>query len=295
MLAGVAVATVGGPTYIYDFKYSPEDNVIYYVSASQSGRGCPPLLQKISVVSGMSQAAVTCNEAEALITERGYSLGEYPAALFRKYEEIIGYFEQLVPLHLSKNGIAIDLDFVRTENYGPDVDEIIRTHFLASVHHNGKKIDEFSVSGCSREQPFTFAGYAIPGVEDALVLLRSGKGDCFEGGYTGEGLRVIRNVSGLETANHSLFWKGNEPLVPSEATLVVFEKDAALNVARGAENEHANDSSDRELQKQLLSREGATLALAAVIFTLVGIVLGRTIFRKREGAEREETESKRFL
>jgi len=30
-------ATVGGPTFIYDFKYNPQDESVYYKTVSESG------------------------------------------------------------------------------------------------------------------------------------------------------------------------------------------------------------------------------------------------------------------
>ncbi|MDP3996511.1 MAG: hypothetical protein Q8P86_02360, partial [bacterium] len=64
-------ATVGGPTYISDFKYNPADESVYYIVNSQSGRGCPPELAKISLNSGISEMALSCDEGEKILEREG--------------------------------------------------------------------------------------------------------------------------------------------------------------------------------------------------------------------------------
>jgi hypothetical protein len=254
---GAVHAIVGGPTYIYDFRYNPADESVYYVNALQGGRGCPPVLVKQSIVSGALETVVSCEQGEALLAKSGPT-SRYPAPLMQKFDELTGFFERLKPVNLPESGVAIALNFVRTENYSPEINEVMRTHFLASVHRGGEKISEFPVAGCSRKQPFTFAGYTIPGVEDALVLLSSAKSSCFEGGYIGESLYVIQGVSDFKENRFSTFWKGNEPLVPSEATLVVFEKDGIAEAGR----------------QQIISH-----VVVALVFALLGVILGRKVLK----------------
>ncbi len=287
-VARFAEATVGGPTYIYDFRYNPSDEAVYYISASQSGRGCPPILQKLPPRSGASENVVSCEQAEELL--KGSVPGQwYPAPLMAKFEEITERFARLTPIHLSKNNISIDLDFSGTEGlHGAEA--ILRwTKFLATVYQNGRKVSEFPLVGCSREQPFTFAGYAIPGVPDRMMLLSSAKSDCFEGGYIGETLHIVEGIANLDTTYWTNFYKGNEPLIPSEVTLVIFEKDAVPGIASVAENAREDDYVNGALPAKLLGGYGlgAVLALTAVIFMLVGIALGRTLLRKRGTSESE--------
>ena len=291
-----AVATVGGPTYIYDFRYNPANESVYYISASQSGRGCPPILRKLSVRTGESETVFSCEQGEALLSGSAFA-GQYPAPLFQKFEEITGRFERLAPLNLPKNNVEVDLTFTRTEDYAPDLPEIKRTYFLAEVYHNGTKAAEFPIAGCSSGQPFMFAGYIIPGVSDNVALLRSAKSDCFEGGYTGESLYIIDGISGLNTTYPVDFSKWNEPLVPSEATLVVFEKDTLAKQPVTVEDKNVTLSdSDFKPEKQggLLGGDGqsAIAVLLALLCTIVGIVLGRTVFRKKSVPEsKQHTES----
>ena len=48
VIVSPALATVGGPTFIHTLKYNPLDESVYYIQNSESGRGCPPGLMKIS-------------------------------------------------------------------------------------------------------------------------------------------------------------------------------------------------------------------------------------------------------
>ena len=71
VLAGSTYATVGGSSFIYDFKYNPQDESIYYKSFSESGRGCPPELIKLSLVSGGPQVVYSCDDGEKLTQNSG--------------------------------------------------------------------------------------------------------------------------------------------------------------------------------------------------------------------------------
>jgi hypothetical protein len=278
--AGIADATVGGPTYLYDFKYNPADESVYYVSASQSGRGCPPVLQMLSLRTNVSGDIFSCAQGEELLGRSGYQ-GGHPAALFQKFEDITRDFERLTHIHLPKNSVSIDLMFESTG--GVSGAEAIHgwTNFRAVVYQNGEKITDFPMRGCNREQPFIFAGYAVPGVADKMILLSSGKTDCFEGGYIGEQLHVIENVAPLDTTYWSNFYKSNEPLVPSEVTLVVFEKDTVGRASRTVEDSKNKGGSVRadESVPPRVSGDITVFALVAVLFTALGVILGRTIFR----------------
>jgi hypothetical protein len=105
------------------------------------------------------------------------------------------------------------------------------------------------------------------------VILHSAKSGCFEGGYIGEGLHIIRGIHGVTPDPLSVFWKGNEPLVPSEATLVVFEKDgvaASEPVGNGARAEEGNTGYS----------QAAAIAITAVLFFALGVVAGRVVLAK---------------
>jgi hypothetical protein len=147
--AGVAYATVGGPTYIYDFRYNPADESIYYVSASQGGRGCPPVLNKLSIRSGVEETVFSCEQGEALLAQSAPGHW-YPAPLMQKFDELTKNFRRLLPVNLPENGIAIDLDAVQTRHID-GTDFLLATDFSATVFQNGTRVASFPVSGCSKE------------------------------------------------------------------------------------------------------------------------------------------------
>lgn len=258
-------ATVGGPSYIYDFKYNPADESVYYIQNSQSGRGCPPILMKISLNSGKYETVLSCDQGEVLLQSSASGVN-------RKIEEITKNFKALTPLNLPKNNIAVDVDFLRTETISPEDSWVIKSHFTAEVLQNKKAVTEFPITGCTREQPFTFAGYAIPGFDKKIMLLLSAKGDCWEGGYTYESLHVIGGVDKLDKTNAGDY-KWNQPLVPSEATLVVFEKDIPAVTAPAPEPDRTDWSQKGGgYSKEIL----LSIAIAALILGgIAGAIFGR--------------------
>ena len=215
--ASNAFATVGGPIFIYDFKYNPVDESVYYIEKSEGGRGCPPELLKISLNSGKSQVVYSCDEGEKLVGGNN------------AINKIIQNFKDLTPINLKENRISIDISFVNYEKMSPEDDWIKNANFIASVYQDNKKIIDFPISGCNLKQPFLFAGYAIPGFDKKIVLLLSTKGDCWEGGYTYETLHVVGGVNNLNKTNLTNFYKGSSALVPNEGTLMVFESEGLKN------------------------------------------------------------------
>ena len=214
-----ALATVGGPTYIHTFKYNPLNESVYYTLHSESGRGCPPELLKMSLNSGKSTIVFSCDQGEKLLE----GSGSYdPYLVNAAIDKITANFKNLIPINLKSNKISVDISFVNYTNFSPEISEIKNANFIASVYQDGKKIVDFPVSGCNLEQPFVFAGYAIPGFDKKIVLLLSAKGDCWEGGYIYESLHVVGGVSNLDK-KYLNFYKSDSALVPNEGTLVVFE------------------------------------------------------------------------
>ncbi|MDP2593311.1 MAG: hypothetical protein Q8P52_01530, partial [bacterium] len=99
------------------------------------------------------------------------------------------------------------------------------------------------------------------------------KGDCFEGGYTYESLYVLGGLQNLDKTP-SGSWKGNEPLVPSEATLIVFEKDEVKDVGSPAEGEKTEGNSDSESGFPLV-----LLAVVGLVSIAFGFLLGKIPFK----------------
>lgn len=230
-IANSALATVGGPTFLHTFKYNPLDESVYYIVNSENGRGCPPELMKLSLNSGKSQVVYSCDEGEKLMQSNGYN----DSAVNIEIEKIMTDFKGLAPINLKNNRISIDISFVNYENISPEIAEIKNANFFASVFQDNKKIVDLPISGCNLEQPFVFAGYAIPGFDKKIVLLLSTKGDCWEGGYIYETLHVLGGVNNLDKT-YLNFYKGSSALIPNEGTLVVFESEGINN------NEEKDDS-----------------------------------------------------
>lgn len=259
-------ATVGGPTYIYDFRYNPQDESVYYTEVSESGRGCPPELMKISLVSGQPQVVFSCSDGEKLSSASLVSF---------EINKITKDFKQLTPLNLRENNIAIDINFLNSENYSPELDELLRRNFNTSVYQNNKKVADFTISGCKMEQPFVFAGYAIPGFDKKIILLSSAVSNCNEGGYIYETLHVVGGVDNLKKDYWSNSYKESSALVPNEGTLVVFEAEKLSNSTPNAPSQDTkNFNSSQNIYLYLIG------VLAVVISIFIGIVLGRLSVKK---------------
>jgi len=262
VLVGTVQATVGGPTFIYDLRYNPQDESVYYTKVSESGRGCPPELMKISLVSGQSQVVFSCSDGEKLTASSGYEF----SLVAEEINKIVSNFNNLAQINLKKNKISIDVSFVDYKKYGPETNEIQSANFIASVYQDNKKVIDLPITGCNLEQPFTFAGYAIPGFDKKIVLLLSTKGDCWEGGYTYESLYVVGGLDNLDKTSFSNDYKTASALTPNEGTLVVFEADKL-----------SNTNNSNTLQNIYLYSIGL---LAVLISVLVGIILGKLFAKK---------------
>ncbi len=258
--ANVALATVGGPTYIYNFKYNPQDESVYYTKSDFGGRGCPPELRKMSLSTGVHSTVYSCEQGEKLLSGGEYDVSKVNAEINR----ITAGFKDLTSLSLKKSAISIDVNFVRSEK-DSEYNEIQRSLFTASVYQGGNKVTDLSIQGCNLEQPFLFEGYSIPGFDKKIALLLSTKGDCFEGGYIGETLHVVGGVLNLDKSSYTNSYKGESALVPHEGTLLIFEADtpSTSNSATSTPTENAKNFSP------------LIVSVIVVILILGGILLGR--------------------
>jgi len=269
-------ATVGGPTYVYSLKYNPADESVYYTQVNGGGRGCPPELWKISLNTGKRNVVFSCDQGEALQTATPNS--DSPLVNI-EIERITENFKDLTQIHIPNNAIDIDLTFTREEILDDKSDWVIRTDFSADIYEDGTLISELTVSGCSKEQPFVFAGYAIPGFDKKIILLQSAKGDCWEGGYIYESLHVVGGLNNLDKAHVNGSYKTREPLVPNEATLVVFERDVVTNDAAPTSTTTPSNHLDKIGDYPLIH-----LLLAGLLGVLIGFVLAR-IAKKTVGSK----------
>ena len=182
----IVSATVGGEKHMDSFTYNPANESVYYIKSDFGGRGCPPELFKMSLVSGKTDIVIPCGD-------------DMNDVLNRKIQAATSGFKPLIPFELGTHAIAINVAFVRSEQYSPEIDEISMSHFTATVYQDEKKVYDFPVQGCSAGQPFTFQGYSIPGYDKKIIVRLTTKGDCFEGGYKYDTAHVVGGVTGFYT------------------------------------------------------------------------------------------------
>src|SRR3989338_780212 len=60
-----ASATTGGPRYVSRLGYDSAAKTLYYVVNDMGGRGCPPVIHKLNLPSGMRGTVASCDELEA--------------------------------------------------------------------------------------------------------------------------------------------------------------------------------------------------------------------------------------
>ncbi|PIQ92449.1 MAG: hypothetical protein COV70_00565 [Parcubacteria group bacterium CG11_big_fil_rev_8_21_14_0_20_39_22] len=288
LFSATAFATVGGPTLVYNLKYNPADQSVYYIERSHSGKGCPPVLEKISLSTGEIESVLSCDDGFSLISvEDNYN----SQAVYERIEEITEGFTSLTPIHLKENSIEIDVDFSREEE-SEEIGYVLRRHFVAGVYQNGVKTDEFPIVGCNRDQPFSFAGYDIPGFNKKIVVLSSTVSDCFEGGYIGEGLHVV-DVSGVEDGtSFGNSYKWDEPLIPSAGTRVVFENDE-IAVPTGTAGDESTSGDSTAVSEDDSSLPLFTIIVVAAgalgVGVVAGVLIGRMGVRKNKSNISSET------
>jgi hypothetical protein len=264
-------ATVGGPTYIYDFKYNPLDESVYYTSQSDNGRGCPPILAKISLVTGKSEIVFSCDDGEKLSST---SLVNY------EINKITNDLKLLTPLNLRENDITIDIKFLNSEYFNSEGDWLKNHNFFTSVYQGNKKVTDFTITGCNIEQPFIFSGYAVPGFDKKIILLSSAVNDCWEGGYIFEKLYVVDGVDNLNKEYESNSYKGSSALVPNKGSLIIFESDKINENRETSNNENVNTSDDL---KEKPENQSSILVLIVISLSsiLIGVSISKLFVKKR--------------
>jgi hypothetical protein len=262
-----AEATVGGPTYIYNLKYNPADTSVYYTSISESGRGCPPVLHKISLTTFKNSTVLSCDQGEKLTDQE----------LAAELAGITAGFKDLTQINLANNDIGIMLERDREESWSDGSDLLLKIHFLASIYQDQKLIAKLPITGCSDNQPFYFAGYAVPGLNKKMIFLVSTpQGDCWEGGYTMETLHPTNGTIKDRGATASP-QKTKGPLVPGDGTLTIsYESAPRPDTDEVTPTSRPSPSPESPAKSQ---DDRATIALIAGAFLLIGVALG--FFAKR--------------
>jgi hypothetical protein len=260
MISSPAEATVGGPTTIYDFKYNHSDESVYYIQLDGGGRGCPHVLKKMSLDSGVVSTVFSCDDGEKLINGNFDNI----YLVNKKISDLTNGFKDLTPISLKKNNFEIKLSYLK-DNYIGDAEKFkISSTFTASLFQNNEKIKDFEVSGCTIEQPFIFDGYIIPGFDKKIILLMSAKGDCFEGGYVSDSISVVGGVGNLDKTYYSSGYKGLGPIQPGEGSLIVYPEN--------------NIETKTESAKQ--DNKSGVIYFATIIAFIVGLIAGRFIKTK---------------
>lgn len=211
-VASNAFATVGGPTYISEIALdNPESNVIksvYYKLHDGGGRGCPPIIHKIGLVSLTDSEVRSCDQAE----QDG---AKYPQFVSDTYQNL----SYLGSVSLKKNNIDIRVEFI-SENKLEGFDDPVSNNFLATLAQDGTKFGEINFKGCARDQPHVFEGYMIPN-SNSMAILISNKGDCFEGGYVKESLSVVKGIKYLDK-NIVRSFKTASATEPNSGNMIVY-------------------------------------------------------------------------
>ncbi|MFA7201786.1 MAG: hypothetical protein WC099_02235 [Candidatus Paceibacterota bacterium] len=278
-----AQATVGGPTFIYGFTYNPIDESVYYTSIDLGGRGCPPELMRLSLNSGTVDTVYSCDDGEKMIQKNG----TYDESLvIAEINKITKNFKSLTPINLKDNRISIDVNYLNSEKSPYDTNEIARINLTTVVYQDAKKIVDFPITGCNKEQPFTFEGYAIPGFDKRIILLLSTKSDCFEGGYLTETLYSVGGVNNLNKVFRTNTIKEASALTPHEGTLIVFESEetnVVTEVSSNSKGEENNNEQDNNLiiQKEENESPLVIILIAFVAFIFLGIFLGKFLYTKK--------------
>lgn len=268
-------ATVGGSLVLYDFKYNPGDESIYYIELDGGGRGCPPVLKKISLLTKQTETIFSCEDGESL-TDYNW---ENRHLVYQKINEITNQFKDLIPISLKKNNVVIDVNFLTDEYVGNEQSYLIRRVFSLDLYQNEKLVDKTEIVSCDLEDPFLFQGYSIPGFDHKIMLLMSSDADCFEGGYISDSIYIINGLDNLDKT-YAGSYKGITPIQPNKDTLIVFESEKVGN----QESTSVNSDSIDDINEGASSGRFSQIMLGVfigILSLLVGILFGKIISKKK--------------
>ena len=249
IVPGQVSATVGGPTYVSSIAFNVQDNSVYYSVHDGGGRGCPTIIHKINLTTLKDLEVKSCSQVE-----QEFLNGEYEQGI-QKYAQFMADTYQGLPylgsVSLKKNNIDIDVKFI-SENVAED-GEVYWREFDATITQDGKTLSTTHFRGCSKDQPHIFEGYRIPNT-DAMAVLISNKGDCFEGGYVRESLSIVKGVKYYDT-NIVRSIKEESATEPNTGNVVVYA---------------ASDDTGNGVDSKLV-----WTVVALIVGTVLGYLLGR--------------------
>ncbi len=254
-----ALATVGGPTYISQIAYNASDDSVYYLESNMGGKGCPPILHSVALTTTQDSEVKTCDE----VFQQFFK--DYSEENQQKYAQFISdiykNLSYLGSVSLTKNNIDVRVEVLseHTEN-----GERYWTDFRATLTQDSKEVAQINFRGCSKEQPHIFEGYRIPDT-DAMAILISNKGDCFEGGYVKEGLTVVRGITYYDT-NIVRSFKEQSATEPNTGNVVAY--------ATSQDGENNTPPPPTAPQKNSVA-EILLMAAILIVGTTLGYVVGR--------------------
>ncbi len=279
-------ATVGGPTYIGIFKYNKANESVYYTKFDHGGRGCPPELIKKSLIDEKEEIVYSCEQGEKIVTDY-YKNNKVPydyntplLNISNKISEITNDFKYLSTIDLNKNNITIDIKFIKTEKSTYDTEFNSHSTFNATIYQNGKKIKEQIISGCYKDQPFTFAGYAIPGFDKKIVMLVSGLGNCYEGGYVNESIFIVGELDKIKRDSRYSYYKEDSPLIPETLTLYANDNVQDINNNQSTstnQNINQNIIDNTQNENKLFNKTNIITTAIAILTLFIGFIIGRLI------------------
>lgn len=260
LLSGEKVlATVGGPTYLSQIAYKASDKSLIYLENSSDGRGCPPIIHSISLSTLKDTQIKTCDEIFQQFSPNLNGEDKYLQFISDTYENL----PYLSSVSLKKNNLNVRVEFLdeHVENGEKNWSE-----FHAVLTQDNKEVGTINFRGCSKDQPHIFEGYMIPNT-DAMAVVISNKGDCFEGGYVRESLSIVKGIKYYNTDTVRGF-KEKSATEPNIGNLVVY---AASEDGTGNENNPTVDQKNSFVN-----------ILLPIVTFFVGAGAGYIIFKNKK-------------
>jgi hypothetical protein len=277
ILSEKVLATVGGPTYISEIAYNSSNNSVYYLENDYGGKGCPPVIHQINLTNNQDTEVKTCDQ----VFQEYFK--NYSEENNQKYRQFISNFYKnlsyIGSVSLKKNNIGVSVDSLSER---VEAGEKYSTEFRAILTQDNKEVAKIDFRGCDKEQPHIFEGYRIPN-SDAIAVLISNKGDCFEGGYIRETLHLVKGIKYHDT-NIVRGFKEAAATEPNLGNMIVYasSKDVVNNNnTDNSTNTSTNQSEVTQSDQQTQSKNLITVSiLIGIVALIVGILLGYLIGKR---------------
>ncbi|MBU4338671.1 hypothetical protein KKB43_03770 [Patescibacteria group bacterium] len=278
ILGEKVLATVGGQTYISEIAYNTTNSSVYYLVNDYSGKECPPVIHSINLANNQDTQIKTCDEVFQEFFKN------YSEENNQKYRQFISDFYKnlffIGSVSLKKNNINVSVSTLseRVEN-----GEKYWTEFRAILTQDNKEVAKIDFRGCDKEQPHIFEGYKIPN-SDAMAILISNKGDCFEGGYVRETLHLVRGIKYYDT-NIVRSFKESSATEPNLGNMIVYASSRDATNNNNIDNSTNIPANQPEVtqptqQNQPKNLVTVSMMLSGVVILVAGILLGYLIGKR---------------